>query len=421
MRLAVVVQRYGLEISGGAELHARLVAERLSSRHAVTILTTCARDYVTWANEYSPGVSSVNGLPVYRFPVRRPRDPEKFGRLQQRVFDHPHGDAEARAWLDAQGPYAPRMIGWIRAHREHYNFFICFSYRYWTTAEAMRAVPGQAILVPTAERDPAIAVPLYRAGFRDARAIVYNSHEERAMIAAQAHNEDVPGDVVGVGIVDPPASHSPPGVEASTHGNAPSSAATSRFRARRQIEAPFILYIGRIDENKGCAQLFRFYEAAHDRLVASGQVPPHLVLAGSAIMPIPDHPSIHHLGRVDEEEKYDALAAADALVMPSFFESLSMVLLEAWALGRPVLVNGHCDVLEGQVRRSNGGLYYRDADQFSECLQLLSTDQRLRKRLGEGGRDYYMSNYTWPVIEQKYERLLGKLAAGDDRRLPRRI
>jgi len=392
VRLALVVQRYGLEISGGAELHARLVAEMLAARHEVAVVTTCASDYVTWRNEYPSGIDTVNGIPVFRFPVRRERDPERFGRLQQRVFHREHTEREARAWMDAQGPYTPRMRRWLTANRNAFDFFICFSYRYWTTFEAMQQTSGRAILVPTAEPDPAIELPLFAPMFRSARGIMYNSEEEREMILEHAGNDAVPGVVVGVGIVEPP----------------PVDAAG--FRARHGIDGPFLLYVGRIDANKGCGQLFDYYRAAWDRLTAAGVEVPRLVLAGSAVMEVPEHPGILWLGRVSDQDKYDALAAATALVMPSFYESLSMVLLEAWALARPVLVNAHCPVLYGQARRADGGLWYHDLAEFTACLELLARDERLGNGLGERGHDYYESHYTWPVIDSKYESMLGRLA-----------
>lgn len=391
MKLAIVVQRYGREITGGAELHARLVAELLARDHTVTVLTTCAKDYVTWANDYPPGVSSVGGIPVLRFPVRRPRDPEHFGRLQQRVFHRQHTAAQAEAWMDAQGPNSPGLLRWVQREKHRFDYFICFSYRYWTTFRAMREVEDQGILVPTAEPDPAIEMPLFHPVFRGARAIMYNSHEERDMILREARNEDTPGVVVGVGIIDPPPVD------------------PARFRRERDLQGPFLLYIGRIDANKGCGQLFDYYRRAHRQLTANGIRPPRLVLAGSPIMPIPQHPDIVHLGRVDEQEKYDALAAATALVMPSFYESLSMVLLEAWALSRPALVNAHCDVLRGQCARSNGGLYYRNFAEFSEAIRLLGTDSDLGAAMGRAGHRYWETHYTWDVIRAKYEGMLRKL------------
>ncbi len=398
LRLGVVVQRYGSEISGGAELHARLVAQRLARRHEVVAITTCASDYVTWRNHYPRGLSRIDGIPVYRFPVTRPRDPKRFGRLQERVFHRQHDERAARAWMDAQGPYTPRMLRWIQRHRDAFDYFICFSYRYWTTWRAMQAVEGKGVLVPTAEPDPAIELPLYHPVFRSARAIMYNSHEERAMIHHHSGNESVPGVVVGVGIVEPPP------VDAT------------RFRGAHGVDGPFLLYVGRIDHNKGCSQLFDFYLRAYDHLREEGLRPPRLVLAGSSVMPIPEHPAIVHLGRVSEQEKYDALAASLALVMPSFYESLSMVLLEAWAMSRPVVGNAHCDVIRGQMQRSGGGLWYRNGNEFAECVRLLSEDPRLGISLGARGHTYYREHYTWSTIDDKYETMLDRLQADDSAR-----
>ena len=117
---------------------------------------------------------------------------------------------------------------------------------------------------------------------------------------------------------------------------------------------------------------------------------------------MPKHPRIHHLGFLDDRDKFDALAAADLLIMPSYFESLSMVALEAWALGRPVLANGHCDVLKGQCIRSNAGLYYESYEEFVEALYSLESNGPLNARLGRNGREFFKRNYAWPVIEQKY-------------------
>jgi len=411
MRLALVVQRYGLEIRGGAELHCRLIGEHLAARHQVEVVTTCAEDYLTWANAYPAGLDCVNDIPVWRFPVRRARDLERFGRLQERVFFRAHEEREAHAWLDEQGPYSPAMRDWIGRYRESFDYWICFSYRYWTTYHAMSAATGRAVLVPTAEPDPAIDLPIFHPVFRGARAIVFNSHEERDMIVEKSGAEGVAGDVVGVGILEPPAAGArSPGFRRNSDG--------ARFRRATGIDGPFILYVGRIDANKGCRQLFDYHARAVERFVGRGASPPLLVLAGQAVLEIPDHPLIRHLGAIDEQQKFDALAAASLLVMPSFYESLSMVLLEAWALGRPVLVNAHCAVLRGQVERSGGGLYYADGEEFAAALMLLLADERLRAACGDGGRRYFDDNYRWPVIEHKYERILEALAAEEGRPVP---
>ncbi len=391
MKLAVVVQRYGLDINGGAELHARYVAEQLSRRADVEVLTSCARDYVTWKNELPAGVSELNGVRVRRFPVRRERDPERFGLLSADVFGGAHSVAAELAWLDSEGPASPALISHIRRNEAGYDFFIFFSFRYYHAYHGIRAAPSRALLVPTAERDGAVGLSIFGPIFRGVRALMYNSFEERAMIQAVAGNAGVPHVVVGIG------------------SDVPDRTDPERFRKRFGIAAPFVVYVGRIDENKGCKELFDFF-LRYSRAVPGDL---SLVLMGTSRLLIPDHPRIRHLGFVSDEDKFDGIAAAEALVMPSYFESLSMVALEAWALGRPVLANGKCDVLQGQCLRSNAGLFYETDEEFVETLALLQSNRRLSAALGRNGREYYQRHYAWPVITRKYMDMLGRLEADD--------
>lgn len=387
MKIAVVVQRYGADINGGAELHARYIAEHLAAHVEVEVLTTCATDYITWRNVLAPAAEQVNGVTVRRFPVVREREPADFGRHSERVFKHAHSLRDELAWLDAEGPTSPALIDHIRTHESAYDFFIFFSVRYYHAYHGIRAVPSKAIVVPTAERDGALGLAMFGPVFRRARAFMYNSFEERALIQAVAGNTDVPGVVVGVGSEIPPQTNA------------------ARFRQKFNLRERFAIYIGRIDENKGCAELFDFFQRYAGMLAESM----HLVLIGNPIIPIPNHPKIHHLGFVDDQDKFDALAAAELLIMPSYFESLSMVALEAWALGKPVLANGQCDVLRGQCIRSNGGLYYDNFAEFVETLRAIDFSRTLASALGRNGREYFTRHYTWPIIERKYLDMLDRL------------
>lgn len=388
MKLLVVVQRYGAGINGGSELHARHLAGRLARFADVRVLTTCAQDYITWKNELPPGDDRVDGIPVERVPVARERDMPEFTRRSWRVFQHVHSVADELAWMEAQGPTSPALTARVRAVGDTCDFVLFFCARYYQAFHGCRALPGKAVLVPTAEREPSMGLAIVGQVFRGVRAVMYNSPEERAMVEDLAGNAAVPGTVVGVG------------VDVDRAGNA------GRFRAAHGIDGPYLLYVGRIDRNKGCDELFDYFL----QFARSAPVPPTLVLLGSAVMPVPDHPRIRHLGFVSDEEKFDALAGAAALVMPSPFESLSMVVLEAWAQGRPVLVSGRCEVLVGQCIRANGGLYYRTSDEFAAALQLLLEDEPLAGRLGRNGQTYCRREYAWPVIEQKYRTMLDTLS-----------
>ena len=161
--------------------------------------------------------------------------------------------------------------------------------------------------------------------------------------------------------------------------------------------------------NKGCAELFDYFS----QYAARSERPLDLVLIGTPVLPIPDHPRIRHLGYVSDQDKFDVLAGAEALVMPSYFESLSMVMLEAWAIGVPVLANGRCDVLAGQCLRSNGGLFYSNGREFEAMLDTLLDDPALADELGENGRAFYTAHYEWPVVERAYLDMFERLSAGD--------
>jgi glycosyltransferase involved in cell wall biosynthesis len=395
LRLAFVVQRYGEDVNGGAEAHCRLVAEHLARSHRVEVLTSCARDYITWKNERPQGLDHVNGVAVRRFKVKRPRDPERFGRLSQKVFLGRHGEDDELRWLEEQGPFCPALLRHIRRRQGDYDYLIFFSYRYYHSYHGVKAVPRKAILVPTAERDEVVSLGIFRDLFRRPRAIVYNSVEERAMIWGASGNRGVPGDVVGVG------------------SELPGTADGGLFREKFEVKGPYMLYLGRVDPNKGCRTLFHYFKRYREETGSTLG----LLLVGGKQMEIPSDAGVRYIGFLSEADKWGALAGAELLVMPSELESLSMVTLEAWGMGKPVLANGKCDVLRGQCRRSNAGLYFGDYYEFRETLSLLEQDSELRATLGANGRKFYHRNYRWEVVEGKYNRILESLSS-DDRSLP---
>ena len=243
VKLAFVVQRYGQAINGGAELHARYIAERLARHADVEVLTTCATDYVTWRNELPAGVEQVNGVPVRRFRVKHERDPIAFGRLSERVFNEPHSIADELDWLDAEGPTSPALIDYIAEARGRLRLLHLLQLS--LLPRVSRRPSGgasRAILVPTAERDSTIGLSIFKPIFRGVRALMYNSPEERAMI--QAHRRQ-------------PATcrrWSSASARKCRHNPQP-----ARFRQKFDIRGPFAVYVGRIDENKGCQELFDFF------------------------------------------------------------------------------------------------------------------------------------------------------------------
>jgi glycosyltransferase involved in cell wall biosynthesis len=388
MRLALIVQRYGEEVVGGAELHARWIAERLKDRHDLEVLTTCATDYLTWENAYDPGPTEVRGVRVHRFPVAKRRTPENFDELSSKVHFFTHSDAEERMWIEEHGPVTPSLIDHLRERAALYDALIFFSYRYWTTYEGLRVAPGKSLLVPTAEHDRAVYLRIFRETFSLPAAFAFNTPEERELLKAVSGKADLRGDVVGVGIEDA------------------LTVSPEEIRERLDVLGDYVIYVGRIEREKGCDRLFQNFL----RFVQEGARHLSLVLVGKAVLPIPNHVNIIHLGVLSDSDKLSAMGAAQLLVQPSLYESLSMVLLEAWKMGRPVLVNGKCDAMRGQVQRAGGGLYYASFEEFSLTLEYLLHHPDQADQMGRSGRDYLERHYAWDVILGKYERLLAQVA-----------
>ncbi|MGH9349475.1 MAG: glycosyltransferase family 4 protein [Vicinamibacterales bacterium] len=384
-----MIHRYGPDLAGGSEAHCRQIAERLAVRHRVTVLTTRARDYVTWANAYPEGESATNGVRVIRFPVRRPRRLKAFADLSDEVFETRSSADRQDAWFRENGPDVPALLEHLRAHGADYDLVVFWSYRYYPAYFGLPIVADRAVLVPTAEEDPAIGLDVLEEYFQKPAGYVFLTPEEAALVSRRAGRPLSPATIVGSGLEAPPP-----------------RPARDRLDALG-IPATFLLYVGRIDRNKGCSTLFEYF-AQH---LGDGGADTTLVLAGPATIPVPDHPRIRALGFVDERVRDALLAHARALVVPSPYESLSIALLEGWNHAVPALVNGGCRVLEGQVRRANGGLYYRSAKEFSEALTWLLSRPAEASTLGSQGLAYVDREYRWPIVMERLERLLEEVRA----------
>ena len=376
-----MVQRYGPEIDGGAEHECRRVAEALAPYHDVEVLTTCARDYLTWKNVYPSGLETVGGVRVRRFPVDRPRRVRAFGRYADWLYATPHTFFDEAEWVRRQGPLALSLVEWIRAHAGDHDGFLFFTYLYLPTLLGLPLVADKAVLVPTAHDERPIYLDLFRSLFRLPRALVFQVEEEQAFVEARFHTAHVPSAVIGAG-VDPVPDAQP-----------------DRFRRQTGLGGPFLLYVGRVDVEKGCRELIDAFLAWRER----AREPASLVLMGTVAMRLPKHPALVALGFRPEAEKWDALSAATALVMPSPHESFSFVVLEAWAQGAAVLATARSPVLRGHLERSGGGLLYEAAaGDFVAGLEALLGDEGLRKGLGERGRAYVEARYRWPRITAQY-------------------
>jgi glycosyltransferase involved in cell wall biosynthesis len=407
MHIAFVVQRYGAEILGGSEYHCRLIAERMASRHEVDVLTTCARDYITWKNEYPEGTDRIRGVTVRRFANAHTRDIQAFNQYSDWIFHNPHSREDELKWLEMQGPWSPSLLEYLRRHEKNYDALIFFTYLYAPTALGVEINPTRSILVPTAHDEPAIHLDIYKEMFRLPSAIAYNTEVERNFLKTTFPIRAIAEETVGCG-VDLMQGEQPDGEPAAPReGDEEVDALTQirskgvPFRRRHRLQGDFLLYGGRIDAGKGCEELLEYFtsykEQGSDAL---------LVLMGVKLMQLPEVPWVKFAGLLTERERLQALEAATIVVVPSPFESLSLLALEAMAVGTPVLCNGRSEVLVEHCLKSNAGLFYTDRDEFVEAAKLLLADERLRRAMGRNGREYIKRNYRWDVIMSKYDRLI---------------
>lgn len=389
MRLLEVVQRYGREVAGGAETHCRQMATRLAARgHDVDVVTSCAVSYVRWEDHYPSGADDVDGVTVHRLPVERERDIGLFGPLNGRTVwgRKPVPFHMQREWMRMQGPLLPQLVPWLEANARGYDAVVFFTYLYYTAWAGLPVAAGLAptVLHPTAHEEPALELPLFETTFRHPTAFAFSTPEERDLVCRRFRISPLHR-VIGIGFDPPPATE------------------PARFRACFGLgDDPFLLVMGRVDAEKGADEVFDYFLAYKERHRGSLR----LVVVGERVKELPVHPDVRVTGFVDDQTKHDAYAAASLLVQPSYFESFSMVLAEAWLHDLAAVVQGHCGVLAGQARRSGGAVPYRGFGEFEAAVEVLLGDAATRSRLGSSGRRYVTESFSWDVVLDRYEDLL---------------
>ncbi len=385
-RVAFVVQRCGAGVIGGAERLCLETAAHMAEFWDVEILTTCAADNVTWENVFTPGLSHEGPVPLRRFSVDRERDRARLARLSKKIAGRPveASEADQLAWLDAQGPRCEGLGAYLREHGDSFDAVYFYSYLYGTTYENIESVAAKAVLVSLAHDEWMLRLPVWERVFASVREIVCLTPEEEHLVASRFSALALPTRIVAVGVEDGPP------VEI-----------LDKYRG----ESAFALYVGRVDPAKNCDELIGDYIELAKRDASV----PELVLVGPVLMPLPDHPRLIVCGPLSTSQKRRALASAAFVVIPSEFESLSLVALESWAQGKAVLVNGSSSVLVGQCRRSGGGLWYGNRSEFSTLYA--GRLQGQAKTLGRQGKAYVEREYAWPNVTMRHRDVLASVAS----------
>jgi glycosyltransferase involved in cell wall biosynthesis len=400
MKIAFVTPWYG-EIPGGMEALTRQTAERLAERGwPVEIITTCIRDFFAdWSrNHHKPGVAHLNGVTVRRFAVQK-RNRVAFDEVNARLMSNlPITAAQERVYIEEMFR-APDLLQYIADHQQEYLLFF-IPYMFATTYYGAQIAPQRSAIIPCLHDESYARLPLYRQVIPQARALLFNTYAE-AQLTDQLF---VPAgeqwrELVGVG------------VETAISGDA------QRFyRNYNLTPKPTLLYAGRRDVGKNVPLLIQYWSRYSQQTGADYR----LVLIGPGEITIPPEAadSIVDLGFVTAQDKYDAYAAATVTCQPSLNESFSIVMMESWLLGTPALVHGRCAVTTDHCRRSNGGLYFTNYDEFAGTVNYLFTHPETARQMGQNGRAYVQNHFAWDIVLDKYEAVIHRLIAAVDGTIP---
>lgn len=413
-KIAIVVQRYGLEINGGAELHARLLAEKLSGIYDIEIITTCAIEFEHWDNHYPEGIEIINDIKVRRFKTLK-KDLKKFSGLSKTVrnlykyysrklsvlnfpyllykrFKYSKKDFNFNEWLEVQGPFSNDLIQFIKDKKEDYKAFIFFTYLYHPTNIGIREVVDKSILIPTAHDEPQFYLDGYSQLFSLPKFIMYNTQIEKDFVEkVYPQAKKLKSEIAGIGFDDYDV--------------------TSGILPQDLYQSKYFIYIGRIVEDKGCVMMIEYFKDFKEKYPEYRDVKLVLVGKNSLDEKITQGDDIILTGFVDHELKNALLANASALIMPSFYESLSLITLEAMLLKIPVIVNKNCDVLYSHIEKSETGKSFINSIEFSKALTfyLQQTQEDLMSE-GNKAKNYVLKNYSWDTIINKFNSAIKSLS-----------
>lgn len=387
--LTFVTPRYGAEVLGGAEQGARALAVRLSKDGwNVRVITSCAKSHTTWADAYSPGVTTEEGVEVLRCSVDRHRDP-KFDARSTRLLRNPGSvdDIAAWDWIDRQGPDSNSLLEAVEAVDSGVLAF--YPYLYQPTARGIGLAQVPSVLHAACHRERLVNIPVYDSVFQAADALAHHSRAEQELVLERfPSTSNTPQAVIGLPVeVDGPVN--PDGAR-STLGLG---------------DEPYVLALGRVDAGKGTGDLLDLFLRYRN-----GSRQCRLVLAGPVVGKPPKVRGVTVLGPVPHQHKFGLLAAADVLINPSPNESFSTVVVEAMLVRTPILVNGWCMPLREHCEASGAGLWYIGVADFHAALNRLRNDAALRASIGETGRRYAERYFSWPSVQMRYQRLLERLS-----------
>lgn len=392
-KIAFVIPWYAEKIPGGAEMETREVTKHLREAGMnVEILTTCVKEFVSdWGVNYYPeGTETILGVPVRRFKVKK-RDAKAFDEVNIKLMNGILiSDEEEQVFINEM-VNSPALYKYISEHKDEYTAFVYIPYMFGTTYFGIKACPEKAVMIPCFHDEAYVYMKIFRELYSQAAGMIFNARPELELTERVYDTENVEKIVMGIGM----------DVDLKTDPAA--------FRKKFGINEPFIIYAGRKDMGKNVHTLLKYFGEYKKRNPSDLK----LVLIGGGEIDIPESAErdVIDLGFVDIQDKYDACGAAEFLCQPSKNESFSLVIMESWLCGRPVLVHEHCEVTKNFVRESSGGLYFGDYFEFEGCLDYFLNNKDISAAMGLNGRQYVLRNFDWNIIIDRYREFFEKIEA----------
>ena len=389
-RLALVTPLYGKEATGSTAAYARRLAELLTQHYQVDVLTTRAIDAESWKNWYVRTVETVQGVRIRRFSVTHPKtlDFSTFDQQYQKQLEETGPDpAQEKIWFEKYGPCCPDCITYLKKNHNRYEAVLIVEFANYLTMMGLPEVAERSVLIPCVQQETPLRFQSSQVLFTLPQLLIFRSDEERQWIRRRFQTNRIPC------------------VLAGSTADVPSSLNPAQFAQQHQIDAPYLIYVGKVSAEKDCPMMLHYF-LEYKRRNASHL---KLVLLGNVRCEIPRHPDILALGYVSEVEKYNGIAGAYAMVLPSATGNSAAVMLEAMSVSVPVLVQAANPVLCNHCRRSNAGLYYRDYFEFEGILRYLEQHPDQRDAMAVQAGIYVATQYDEAQMMQRLCRALNNV------------
>jgi glycosyltransferase involved in cell wall biosynthesis len=383
MKVAFVIPWYG-DIPGGAESECKRTAENLKKRGVdVEVLTTCVKEFLSDWNDnfYEEGVYEVNGVKVRRFKVRQ-RNMCLFDGINYNLMHNKKISPQEEIQFINEMINSDNLCRYIADNKPKYDYFIFIPYMFGTTYFGIKAYAEKSILIPCLHDESYAYIDIYKEMFQKVLGIIFHSQKEldlaKSLFELKAKKQIVLGE----------------GIDTYIEFNA------ERFLNKYAIREKFILYAGRRELGKNVPLLIEYFIKFKQR--NNNNLKLILIGSGTVTIPLGHERDIIDFGYIPKQDKYDAYAASTVLCQPSLNESFSIVIMESWLCGTPVLVSANCEVTKDHCIKCNGGLYFSDYDEFEECIKFFIHNSESARKMGMNGRKYVLNNYSWDIIIPRF-------------------